>query len=246
MGVVWQPSSTQSYYASLTKSYQPSGEAGPLATNNADLKPEQAVNLEIGSKTDLFDGAASFTAALYQLTRSDVKYTDPILSKLVNVGEQRSRGVELTFSGQVRPGLQVIAGYSYLNSIVTNGVGTVTAPFSSARPTPLQGKTLGLAPRHTFSLWTLKSIEALVPGVQVGAGLVSRSYSFANVDNAVVMPGFTTVDAAVYWRPAPKGWSVALNIKNVFNRHYYISANNDVGILPGAPRTAEVTARYAF
>jgi catecholate siderophore receptor len=163
-----------------------------------------------------------------------------------SVAEQPSRGVGLTSSGLVRPGLQVIAGYSYLISIVTNGVGTITAPFSSAKPMPLQGKTLGLASRHAFRLWTLKSIDALPPGVQVGAGLASRSCSYANVGNAVVMPGFTTGDAAVYGRPAPKGWSVALNLKNVFSRHYYISADNDAGILPGAPRTAEVTARYAF
>ena len=246
VGVVWQPSSAQSYYASVTKSYQPSGEAGPLATNNADLKPEQTVNLEIGSKTDLLDGAASFTAAIYQLTRSDVKYTDPVLNQLINVGRQRSRGLELTFAGQVQAGWQVIAGYSYLNAVVTKGVGTVTAPFASATPTPLQGKTLALAPRHTFSLWTLKSMESLLPGVQLGAGVISRSASFANVDNAVVMPGFTTVDLAAYWHPSSKGWSTAVNLKNVFNRHYYISANNDVGILPGAPRTLEVSARYSF
>ena len=245
-GVVWQPTAAQSYYASVTKSYQPSGEAGPLAVTNADLKPEQTVNLEIGSKTDLFDGGATFTAALYQLTRSDVKYTDPILNKLINVGEQRSRGVELTFAGQVRPGWQVIAGYSYLDALVTRGVGTVTAPFSSAVATPLQGKTLALAPRQTFSLWTLKSIDSLVHGVQVGAGVIARSASFANVDNAVVMPGFATVDLAAYWRPAARGWSAALNLKNVLDRRYYLSANNDLGILPGGPRTVEVSARYSF
>ncbi|QHI99646.1 TonB-dependent siderophore receptor [Xylophilus rhododendri] len=246
VGIVWQPNAVQSYYASVTKSYQPSGEAGPLATNNADLKPEQTVNLEIGSKTDLFDGAASFTAALYQLTRSDVKYTDPILNKLVNVGEQRSRGVELTLSGQVRPGWQVIAGYSYLDAEVTKGVGTITAPFSSAVPTPLQGKVLALAPKQTFSLWTLKSVDSWVHGVQVGAGLITRSSSYANVDNAVVMPGFATVDLAAYWRPTPKGWSASVNLKNAFDKHYYLSANNDVGILPAAPRTIEVSARYTF
>ncbi|XAH23551.1 TonB-dependent siderophore receptor [Xylophilus sp. GW821-FHT01B05] len=245
-GLVWQPTATQSYYVSATKSYQPSGEAGALATNNAQLKPEQSVNLEIGSKTDLFDGAASFTASLYQLTRSDVKYTDPILNTLLNIGEQRARGVELTFSGQVAPGWQVLAGYSYLDALVTTGVGTVTAPFSSAKATPLQGKTLALAPRHTLSLWTLKSLDAWLPGVQAGAGLSARSSQFANVDNAVSLPGYATVDLALYWRPAPKGWSMALNLKNAFDRKYYISANNDVAIMPGAPRSVELSARYAF
>ena len=245
-GLVWQPTAAQSYYVSATKSYQPSGEAGPLATTNAQLKPEQSVNLELGSKTDLFDGAASFTAALYQLTRSDVKYTDPVLNRLVNVGEQRARGLELTLAGQVATGWQVLAGYSYLDALVTNGVGTVTAPFTTAKATPLQGKRLALAPRHTFSLWTLKSLDALLPGVQAGAGINARAASFANVDNAVSLPGYATVDLALYWRPAPKGWSAALNLKNVFDRRYYLSANNDIGILPGAPRTLELSARYAF
>ncbi|WP_198970745.1 TonB-dependent receptor [Xylophilus sp. ASV27] len=245
-GLVWQPTQAQSYYVSATKSYQPSGEAGPLAANNAQLKPEQSMNLEIGSKTDLFDGAASFTAALYQLTRSDVKYTDPVLNTLVNVGEQRARGLELSFSGQVAPGWQVLAGYSYLDALVTKGVGTVTAPFGSAKPTPLQGRTLALAPRHTLSLWTLKSLDAWLPGVQAGAGLNARSAQFASVDNAVRLPGYATVDLALYWRPAPRGWSAALNLKNVLDRRTYLSANNDIGIMPGAPRTVELSARYAF
>lgn len=245
-GLVWQPTTTQSFYVSGTRSYQPSGEAGPLATNNAELKPEQSTNWEVGSRTDLFDGAASVTAAIYQLTRSDVKYTDPVLNKLVNIGEQRARGLELSFAGQIAPGLQLLAGYSYLQTDVTRGVGTVTAPFSSARPTPLQGKTLALAPRSSLSLWLLKSLDAWVPGVQIGGGITARSYEYANVDNAVRLPGYLTADMAVYWRPAPKGWSAAVNLKNVFDRRYYVSANNDVGILPGAPRSIELSARYSF
>jgi catecholate siderophore receptor len=169
-----------------------------------------------------------------------------VLNKLVNIGEQRARGLELSFAGQIAPGLQLLAGYSYLQTDVTRGVGTVTAPFSSARPTPLQGKTLALAPRSSLSLWLLKSLDAWVPGVQIGGGITARSYEYANVDNAVRLPGYLTADMAVYWRPAPKGWSAAVNLKNVFDRRYYVSANNDVGILPGAPRSIELSARYSF
>ena len=180
-----------------------------------------------------------------------MKYTDPIRNTLVNIGEQRARGLELSFSGQVATGWQVIAGYSFLDAKVTKAVGNVTAPFTSARPTPIQGKrlALSLSPRHTFSLWTLKSLESWLPGVQVGGGVIYRDANFANfanIDNAVTLPGFTTVDLAAYWRPGPKGLSLALNLKNVSNRRYYISANNDLGILPGAPRSVELTARYAF
>jgi len=245
-GVVWQPTQAQSYYASVTQSYQPSGEAQPLVANNAGLKPERSRNLEIGAKLDLLDGAASFTAALFQLTRSDVKYTDPVTNTLVNVGEQQSRGLELGFAGQVQPGWQVLAGYAYTDATVTRALGTTTAPFASATPTPIQGKTLAQTPRHTASLWTLKSLDAWLPGVQVGGGLTFRGANYAAIDNAVRLPSFATVDLAAYWRPAPRGVHLALNLKNVFDRRYSIAANNDLGILPGAPRTVELSARYAF
>jgi catecholate siderophore receptor len=130
---------------------------------------------------------------------------------------------------------------------VTKAVGTVIAPFASAVASPLQGKVLSLTPRHTFSLWTLKSLDQFgLPGFQVGGGVTYRGDNYAAIDNAVKIPSFTTVDLAAYWRPAPKGLSLALNLKNIFNKTYYISANNDSGILPGAPRTLELTARYKF
>lgn len=247
-GVVWQPNNWQSYYASFSKSFQPSSESAPLAANNAQLAPEKTRNLEIGSKTELFDGRASFTAAVYQLTRTDIKVTDPVnTSNLIPVGEQQSKGVELSFTGEVTPGWQIIAGYSYMNAKVTKAVGTVNSPLASAAAqTPLQGKTLAQAPRHTASLWTLKSLDQWLPGIQVGGGLTYRGANYASIDNAVRIPGFVTTDLAAYYHPAQKGWNLALNLKNLFNKRYYISSNNDIGILPGAPRSVELSARYAF
>jgi catecholate siderophore receptor len=55
-----------------------------------------------------------------------------------------------------------------------------------------------------------------------------------------------TTDLAAYYHPSQKGWSLALNLKNLFDKRYYISSNNDIGILPGAPRSVELSARYAF
>jgi len=247
-GLVWQPTGAQSYYASWSKSFQPSSEGTALAVNNTNLAPEKTTNIEVGTKIDVLDGRASFTGALYELTRTDIKVTDPSnTALLIPVGEQRTRGLELGFSGEITRGWQVIAGYSFMDGKVTKAVGTVIAPFASAVASPLQGKVLSLTPRHTFSLWTLKSLDQFgLPGFQVGGGVTYRGDNYAAIDNAVKIPNFTTVDLAGYWRPAPKGLSLALNLKNIFNKTYYISANNDSGILPGAPRTLELTARYKF
>lgn len=246
VGIVWQPTNTQSYYASVSKSFQPSGEAGALAVNNAQIGPEKTQNLEIGTKLDLFNGTASFTAAVYQLTRSDVKYTDTVTNTLIPIGEQQTKGVELSLGGEIARGWQLIGSYSYMDGEVTKAIGTVTAPIVGSTATAIQGKTLALTPKHTASLWTLKSIDQWIPGVQVGGGVTYRGANYANVDNVIEIPAFTTVDLAAYYRPAPKGMSLALNLKNIFDRKYFISANNDVGILPGAPRSVELTARYSF
>jgi catecholate siderophore receptor len=245
-GLVWQPTSSQSYYASYSKSFQPSGEGGAIATSNAQLTPENTRNLEVGSKIELFDGRASFNAALYQLVRSNIKYTDPLTNLLIQIGQQETRGLELSFNGEVAKGWQVMAGYSYMDARITKALGTTRAPFTSARATPIEGKTPGRTPRHTASLWTLKSLDQWVPGVQVGGGLTYRGENYAAIDNAVKVPSFTTFDMAAYYRPAPKGINVVVNLKNVFNKSYYISANNDSSIMPGAPRSIEMTVRYLF
>lgn len=247
-GIVWQPADWQSYYVSYSNSFQPSAEGVALAANNAQLAPEKTRNIEIGTKLDVLGGNGSINAALYQLTRTDVKVTDPLNSNnLIPVGEQRSRGFEVSFTGQVLPTLQVIAGYSYMDALVTEAVGTVTSPLRSASAaSPLQGKTLALAPKHTASLWLLESLGRYVPGLQAGGGVTYRGSNYAAIDNGVKVPSFVTVDLALYYQVPVKGLSLQFNVKNLFDRKYYISAGNDVGIMPGEPRSFEVTARYAF
>jgi catecholate siderophore receptor len=77
VGLVYQPSSAWSYYASWSKSFQPSGETFALAANNAQLAPEKTTSQEVGVKWDLPDGKASVTASLFKLERTNIKSVDP-------------------------------------------------------------------------------------------------------------------------------------------------------------------------
>ena len=52
----------------------------------------------------------------------------------------------------------------------------------------------------------------LLLGVQAGAGLHARTASFANVDNVVSLPGYATMDLAVYRRAAHAGAECARRI----------------------------------
>lgn len=83
VGLVYQPSQEQSYYASFSKSFQLSAENFPLASNNAQIEPEETTNKEIGAKFDFLGGALSTTASLFRLERTNIKSTDPVTNRLI-------------------------------------------------------------------------------------------------------------------------------------------------------------------
>lgn len=243
-GLVWQPSDTMSYYLSVSKSYQPSGETFALAANNANNAPEQTQNHEIGAKLDLLDGALSVTASVFNLVRQDIKTPDPSNpTRLINVGEQRTNGLELTAAGRLPHGWEVSAGYAYLDGRITRSTASQASPQTPLTQIPLQGKRPSLTPEHAASVWAVKQLGQ---GFSAGGGLNYVGDRFASPSNAVVLPRYVTLDLAGYYRS--KHYDVALNLKNVSNEKYIVSAHgsNDNLLMPGAPRQAEVTVTYKF
>ncbi|WEE79249.1 TonB-dependent siderophore receptor [Comamonas testosteroni] len=236
VGLVYQPSSAWSYYASWSKSFQPSGETFALAANNAQLAPEKTTSEEVGVKWDLPDGKASVTASLFKLERTNIKSVDPTSNTVVPLGVQRTNGLELTFAGEIAPSWQVWAGYAFLDGEMT------TSPAVDAGQ-PVQGKRPTLTPRQSANLWVTK---ALGHGFGLGGGLNYVGARFANPGNTVTLPGYTTVDAMAYYRMGP--WDVQLKLNNLLNRRYIVAGHGSSPNLnlPGAPRSAQVVARYRF
>ena len=243
-GLVWQPSESAAFYVSFSKSYQPSGEAFALAANNASNGPEQTQNREVGAKLDFLGGAFSVTAALFNLERSDIKTADPTSpGTLINVGKQRTNGLELTASGRLPQGWDVFAGYAYLDGRITQSTATQASPQTPVVQIPLQGKRPSLTPKHSGSVWAVKQLGS---GFSAGGGLNYSAERFASASNAVVLPGYLTGDLAVYYRS--KLVDVAINLKNVTNKKYIVSAHgsNDNLLVPGAPREVQVAVTYKF
>jgi catecholate siderophore receptor len=236
VGLVYQPDHVQSYYVSVSRSYQPSAEMFALSTTNQDLEPEETTNFEIGGKWDLLDNRLALTAALFRLERTNMKTTDPANpTKLVLAGEQRTDGLELTASGQLSEKWQVYAGYAYLDAEITKSN-------SHTNGIANEGQTPTLTPRHSANLWLVRSL-AQEWRVGMGANYVDDRYTA--LDNQVVMPAYTTVDAALLYNQ-PK-WDMALRLRNVFDKDYYASAHGSVDLItPGAPRTLELSTNYRF
>ena len=236
VGLVYQPSGSVSYYASYSKSFQPSGEAFPLAANNAAIEPEQTSNKEVGAKLDLLDGLASVGASLFRLQRSGIKNTDPLTNQLVPIGTQRTDGLELTFSGELGQGWQLSSGLAWLDAEIIKSIARDDGQ-------PVQGKRATLTPRRSGNLWLTKSLGG---GWQAGGGINAQGARFANAGNTAVLPGYATLDLMTAYRAAR--FDIQLNIGNVLDRAYIVAGHGSSKLLnlPGAPRNAQLTARYRF
>lgn len=244
VGLVWQPSKSASYYVSYSKSYQPSGESFALAANNATNGPEQTENHEVGTKLDFLDGTLSVTGALFNLERSDIKTIDPAKpTVLINVGKQRTNGLELTANGRLPQGWDISTGYAYLDGRITQSTSKQASPQTPVVQIPLEGNRPSLTPKHSAFVWAVKQLGG---GFSAGGGLNYSDDRFASPSNAVVLPGYLTVDLAAYYRS--KLFDVALNLKNVTDNKYIVSGHgsNDNLLIPGAPREIQVALTYKF
>jgi len=236
VGLVYQPDQIQSYYVSVSRSYQPSGEMFAVTAGNADLEPEKTTTYELGAKWDLLDSKLSLTAAVFRLERTNMRTPDPVVPGLtILAGEQRTDGFEATLTGQLSDKWQIYAGYAYLDAEITK---------SNAKTNGVanEGQTPTLTPRNSANVWLVRS---LTPQWRVAAGANYVDERYTSLDNQVVMPGYTTFDAALLY--SEQHWDMALRLKNAFDRDYYASAHGSVDLItPGAPRTLEASLAYRF
>ncbi|MEH3036537.1 MAG: TonB-dependent siderophore receptor [Sphingomonas adhaesiva] len=231
-GLVFQPDDAQSYYASWSRSFQPSAEQFGLAANNTDIAPEETVNREIGAKYTLLGGRLNVQAAGFVLKRTGIKGTDPTTNRIQPIGTQRTRGVELSAQLDLTTGTKAIAGYSHLDATVV----------ASATPS-LVGKRATLTPQHQANLFVTQTIAQRF-GIGAGGNYVGDRW--ADPANTTVLPGFVTADALAWADIGPVRLQV--NGYNLFDRRYIVSGHGTSPLLnmPGTPRTVMVTARFGL
>lgn len=244
-GLVWQPTQAQSYYISFSRSFQPSAENFALTTSTVDADPEITVNKEIGAKFDLLDGQLNFTTALFNLERSGMKNTDPNNPRRqINVGTQRTNGLELALNGRLPGRWDVSAGYAFLDAEITKSLATQSQlQLPVGAPIPLQGQTAALTPRNSAFVWVMKELGQ---GFSLGGGLNYVGERYASLTNRVVLPSYLTADLAGIYRA--DRYEIALNLKNIADKDYYISGHGSVDnlILPGPGREVQLTLRARF
>lgn len=234
VALIYKPIEPMSIYGSYTRASLPrAGEQlASLTLTTQAIAPEEFSNYEAGAKWDLTH-ALAFSTAVYRLTRSNVVVAapnDPTRSLLVDGA--RTNGLEIELAGRLSDRWSVQGGYAFQDAKVLHTL-------SSTMPA---GAALGQVPRHTFSLWNKYDVSR---ALGVGLGIISRDDSFVATDNRVVLPGFTRVDAGLFYTFSQKV-RAHVNVENLFDTRYYWAAHSNNNIAPGSPRAIRFALRTTF
>lgn len=235
VGVVWTPLTDHSFYASWTKTFSPVGGGligiTPGATGNTnDLSPELTKQKEIGVKSDWLEDRLSTTLAVYELELYNRRTTDPDNpSRTLLSGLQRSRGIELTATGQLTGNWSMRGGIGIQDAtIVKDNNG-------------LEGNRVSNVAKRNASVFVTWKPET---GWYAETGLTLVGQRYADNQNTAVLPGYGRWDALAGYRQ--KDWDLRAALNNMTDRTYYSSATSAGQIRLGDPRSVVVTGTYSF
>jgi iron complex outermembrane receptor protein len=231
VGIVYRPIEPLSIYGSFTRGFEPSSAS--LADGSAP-PPLTATQYELGAKLDL--GRLAATLAYFDITQTNRPTPDPTNSIFsVVTGEVKSRGVELDISGEVLPGWNIIAAYTYTDAFV-----------SQDNNTPV-GNRFALAPRHSFSLWNTYEVQqGNLQGLGFGLGFYYVGEREGDIANCFTLPSYLRTDASIFYRQ--NNWRAQLNFQNLFNTDYFVGGDQfrPAGAAPGAPFSIVGSVSFTF
>ena len=225
-----------------TVSLSPSAEGFFWSASPSRFDPLESSLKEIGFKAEFMNGKVFANLAFFDITQKNILLGDTYnLDNLTTRGEQRSRGFELDLSGYVTPNFQLIASYGFNDAEIVEDAIDVFI-----------GERIGGAPKHNANFWGRydfinNSLEGI--GFGFGAQYMDERYTWYNPTYAtdrVLLPSFTTFDAALYYKPDNSGIQLTLKANNLFNKTHWLGGLNPSRLGPGAPRNILLNVTYKF
>lgn len=242
-GLLWQPIPWLSLYGSYTENFGPSNTLFNI--DGQKLPPQTAQQWEAGLKTEFFDGRLRSTFSYFELTKQGIGVPDPANPfRSRAIGEAETKGYEFDVAGEVLPGWNIVATYSYLpfakitkdsaQELDENGNAIGTNPGNL-------GKRLFLAAEHTGTLWnTYEFQNETLRGLKFGGGIQGVGKRQGDPGNTYQIPAFVigNLMASYQIKPISKMRVTAqLNVLNVSDETYFTGTNSGHFIMIGAPRT---------
>ncbi|MFB9110371.1 TonB-dependent siderophore receptor [Flavobacterium gyeonganense] len=246
VGITYAVNNSINVYTTYLEGYQPQSNTVTLMPQTGSLPagsqfdPLESNLKEVGIKATFLNNTMSFNAAVYEINQRNIlmNANDPVNPDLlVTRGAERSRGFECDLAGYIIPDWQINASYSYIDAEITND-----------RNASLIGARKQNTPKNSANLWTRYNFrsDSALDNFGIGAGMQYQSSKIPWFTRDFTIPDFTVFDAAVYYKPTKSNMQIAINVGNVFNRTYWLGAQNYLRLFPGAPRNATLTVTYKF
>ncbi len=250
IGITYEITKNINVYATYLEGFQPQSNTVTLMPNTGSFfqtsksaalfKPLISDLKEVGAKANFFKGKIQVTSALYEINQKNLLQSADIPAfpdSLITRGGERSRGFEIDVAGFILPNWQINASYSYIDSRITE----------DRDPTLINARKQN-TPYNSANLWTRYNFakNTKLKDLGLGLGLQHSGNKVPWFTRAFKVPGFTTMDMALYYTPTKSNMQLALNVNNVFNTTYWMGAQSYLRLFPGAPRNVMLTATYKF
>ncbi|MFA9187430.1 TonB-dependent siderophore receptor [Flavobacterium magnesitis] len=246
IGITYAINDAVNIYTTYLEGYQPQSNTVSLMPQTGSLPagslfaPLESNLKELGLKTTFLNHTMSFNAAVYEINQLNIlmNANDPIQPDLlVTRGSERSRGFECDLAGYITSNWQINASYSYIDAKITNDNNVA-----------LIGARKQNTPKNSANLWTRYNFDSAtaLKDLGVGFGIQYQSSKIPWFTRDFVLPDFTVFDAAIYYKPNKSNMQVAINAGNLFNRTYWLGAQNYLRLFPGMPRNVNLTITYKF
>ncbi|MDX2243006.1 MAG: TonB-dependent siderophore receptor [Leptolyngbyaceae cyanobacterium bins.302] len=220
VGLVYSITDSASVYASFSQSTQPQGG---LLSGGGFADPRTATQYEIGAKVNLLRDRLSITAALYNLTQTNIAESDPSNPGFnILVGDIRSRGFELDIAGKITDNFSLITAYTLQDAEITKSI------------LGIEGNTPINTPRHSLGIYGKYEFKAgAFSGFSLGAGVVYVSERKGDNSNTFDLPSYIKVDLGAAYKINRLTFRLA--VENLFNERYALSSQNRANITQGSP-----------
>lgn len=210
--------------------------------NNPDLKPEQAINYDLGIRGSFpaLENTLTYEATLFLLDRKDYimssigQYTAATTAnpqKYENIGGMRSQGLELSLQSDPKKTFSFDLAYTYLDSYFTQydnfylGLGSPYLPTYTQVHYDLTGNTVPRTSHHTLNLTGNYNVTS---STLLSTEWTLKSSYYADELNQLKMPGYGVVNLLAKHSQTWDGFTFDLfaRIDNVFDKFYFNTARS--------------------
>ncbi len=241
-GLTFKPTENGAIYASYATSASPVGiNAGDGDGNDSigsgnsasinDLDPEKARTYEIGTKWDIFNKRANVTAAIFRTEKQNTRVAIDANTS-ANVGESKVDGFELGLNGNITDKWAVAAGYSYLDSELTE------VAYNSSD----KGNKLPQMAKNSATLWTTYKV---LPQLTIGGGAIASDKVYGNTANTKFVPGYVRYDAMARYE-IDKNVNLQLNVNNLSDKRYFSKAYSSHYAAEAEGRSAVLSLNFKY